>query len=92
MSKTEEAIAAIPSVREEAVNQAGVAEEKSPSSCARDLVAGVVVETASCIAREFIKGCAKHDPGSRTTDLFGFALRIIERTSIFGLSTTWFKK
>ena len=59
MSKTEEAIAAIPSVREEAVNQAGVAEEKSPSSCARDLVAGVVVETASCIAREFIKGCAK---------------------------------
>jgi hypothetical protein len=64
MSKTDEAIAAIPAVREEAVNQAGVAKEESPFSVARDLVVRVVVETASCIACEFIKGSGKHDPGS----------------------------
>ncbi len=65
MSRTEDAIAATPSVRTEALNQTGVAEAELPFVSARSLER-VVVETVFCIAREFIKGSGKDDPRSHT--------------------------
>ena len=56
MSRTEEAIAATQSVIAEAINQACVAVEESLFAFAWVLLECEVVETASCIAREFIKG------------------------------------
>ena len=56
MSRTDEATAATQSVVAEALDQACVAVEGSLSTFARALLGRVAVETASCIAREFIKG------------------------------------
>lgn len=68
MSRTDEATAAIPPVRVEAVNHVGVADGESPFSFVPKPVERVVVETASCIAREFIKGSEKQDPGSQVSE------------------------